>query len=228
MKLSIIIPSYNSSQNIEKLISKIKNVDFGSIRTEIIVVNDASKDNTAEILKKITGIKAINHKTNTGKGGAVATGLKNATGDLLFIQDDDLEYFPEDIPKIIKPILDKKANASYGSRRLNKNNSYSSPFYYWGGVAIDSLISFILKYPLTDAITGSKAFTKEVYEAIKPIETKGFEVEAEITAKIIRKGFKIHEIPIIYNPRTHKEGKNIRWHDGIPMLKTLIRYSSFS
>jgi glycosyltransferase involved in cell wall biosynthesis len=228
MTLSIIIPAYNSGAKIGKLINKIKSVDFGNNKIQTIVVNDASSDNTLEVLKKIKGIIVLNHKKNTGKGGAVATGLKKSTGEILFIQDDDLEYDPQDIPKIIKPILDKKSKVVYGSRRLNKKNSYSSPLYFWGGVMIDTIISMILRYPLTDAITGSKAFTREVYEEVKPIESKGFDVEAEITAKILKNKFSILEVPITYNPRSHSEGKNIRWHDGIPMLKTLIRYSFFA
>ena len=227
MTISVIIPAYNSEKRIGNLISKLKNVQLGECECEIIVVNDASKDSTLKILKKISNITLINHTKNTGKGGAVASGLAKSKGDILFILDDDLEYDPNDIPKIIRPILQKKTEVSYGSRRLNKKNAYASATYYWGGVALDSIISMIIRYPLTDAITGSKAFTRNVYNRITPIETKGFEVEAEITVKIIKAGYKIVEVPISYKPRSHAEGKNIRWSDGFPMLKTLIRFSFF-
>lgn len=228
MRISIVIPAYNSNLRVTQLIKKIKKVDFKKNDIEIIVVNDASKDETLQLLKKVKGIRLINHKKNTGKGGAVATGLNASKGDILFIQDDDLEYDPLDIPKIIEPILKNKAKVVYGSRRLNKKNTYSSPLYYWGGVFIDSIISITIRYPLSDAITGSKAFTREVYNAIAPLETKGFEIEAEITAKILRGKFKIIEVPISYTPRSHSEGKNIRWLDAIPIVKTALKYAYFS
>lgn len=227
MTLSIIVPAYNSGDKIEKLIKRIKNVNFGKLETEIIVVNDASPDNTYEVLKKINEITLLSHKINTGKGGAVATGLKRAKGDILFIQDDDLEYDPKDIPKIIKPILEQKSEVVYGSRRLNKKNSYSSPLYLWGGVFVDTIISLIIRYPLTDAITGSKAFTRNVYDAIKPIETEGFDIEAEITAKIVKAGYKPKEIAITYSPRNHKQGKNIHWHHAFAIFFAAIKYSYF-
>lgn len=227
MKLSIIIPAYNCEQRIEKLVQKIKDVRLKGVTKEIIVVNDCSKDNTAKVLEKLNGIIAINHKKNTGKGGAVKSGLKKATGDILFIQDDDFEYDPNEIPKLIQPILEKKHKAVFGSRRLNKNNKYSSPVYYFGGVLIDRIISVILQTKLTDAITGSKVFTREVYNKIKPIETNGFEIEAELSAKIVRSNIKPYEIPITYSPRTMEQGKNIRWHHAFPILQALIKYSFF-
>lgn len=227
MKVSIIIPAYNSADKIHKLIKRINEANFDKLQTEIIVVDDASKDNTHAELAKIKGIKTVRHKKNTGKGGAVRTGLKIATGDIFFIQDDDLEYDPLEIPKIIKPILLKKTEVVYGSRRLNKKNKYSSRLYYWGGILVDTVIRLVLRSSTTDAITGSKAFTRKVYNKIKPIETNGFEIEAEITAKIIKAGFIPHEIPIQYSPRSHTEGKNIRWHHAFPIFKTLIKYYYF-
>lgn len=227
MIISIIIPAYNSNQRVVGLIDRIKKVNFKKNTVEIIVVNDASTDNTLALLHGIKKINLISHKKNTGKGGAVSTGLKASKGDILFIQDDDLEYDPLDIPKIIEPIIKNRTEVVYGSRRMNKKNTYSSPLYYWGGVFIDSIISLTLRYPLSDAITGSKAFTRGVYLAIAPLETKGFEIEAEITAKIIKNKFKIIEIPISYSPRTHSEGKNIRWLDAIPIVKTAIKYAYF-
>ena len=225
MKLSIIIPAYNSGQKIIKLINKIKKISFPGITKEIIVVDDCSTDNTYQILKDTADIILIHHKVNTGKGGAVRSGLKKATGDILCIQDDDLEYDPLEIPLLLKPILEGKTKVVFGSRRLNKNNQYSSFLYYFGGMMIDSFISFVLQANLTDAITGSKIFTREVYNKIKPLETNGFDIEAEITVKAVKRGFRPLEIPISYNPRTHKEGKNIRWHHAFPILKALFKYS---
>jgi len=225
MKLSIIIPAYNSEQKISKTINKLKKNSLSGITKEIVVVDDCSKDNTYRILKKITGIILIHHKINTGKGGAVRSGLNKATGDILCIQDDDLEYDPLEIPRLLKPILEGKTKVVFGSRRLDKSNQYSSFLYYFGGVMIDSFISLVLRTKLTDAITGAKVFTREVYNKIKPIETNGFDIEAEIAVKTVKAGFKPLEIPISYNPRTHKEGKNIRWHHALPILKALFKYS---
>lgn len=227
MLLSIIIPAYNSNKRVETVIAKLKKVKIKGVRLEIIVVDDASKDDTYKRLKKIRGILLIHHQFNTGKGGAVKTGLQKAKGDILFIQDDDMEYNPSDIPKIVAPIIRKQANVVFGSRRMKKSNSYSSFLYYVGGVFVDWIINFILQSKTTDAITGSKAFTREVYNKIKPIQTKGFEIEAEIAAKVIKNHGKIKEVAISYNPRTHKEGKNIRWHHAFPIFKTLIKYAWF-
>lgn len=226
--LSIVIPSYNSRLRIQKLVLMIEKVKIPQVRIEIIVVDDASPDNAWEVIKKIQHITAIHHAQNTGKGGAVRTGLKKAKGDILFIQDDDLEYSPFDIPKIIAPILAGKVDVVFGSRRLNKKNKYSSSLYYFGGVFIDFVISIILRSHTTDAITGSKAFTKNVYKALLPIESNGFEIESEIAAKVVKRKFRLMEVPISYNPRTHAQGKNIRWHHAYPIFKTLIKYAWFS
>jgi len=141
--------------------------------------------------------------------------------------EDGFYYASLDKAKAFEFSFSKKTQVVFGSRRLNKNNKYSTRMYYWGGVLLDTIISKVLKIHVTDAITGSKIFTREVYEKIKPIESKGFEVEAEITAKIIKKGFKLTEVPITYTPRTVKEGKNIRWHHGFIILKTLITIAYF-
>lgn len=226
--LSIIIPIYNAAPRIEKLVKMVKKVKIPQLRKEIILVDDCSPDGTWQIVKKIKGVEKIHHTKNTGKGGSVRSGLAKAKGDILFIQDDDLEYNPVDIPKIIKPILANQAKVVFGSRRLKKSNTYSSFLYYIGGVFVDFVINFILQSHTTDAITGSKAFTRAVYNKIKPIETNGFEIESEIAAKIVREGISIKEVPISYNPRTHKEGKNIRWHHVFPIFKTLLKYAWFS
>lgn len=228
LTVSIVIPAYNSGQRVETLLEKLKKLSLSGIQKEIIVVDDASTNDTYQRLKKISGITLIHHTKNTGKGGAIRTGLKQAKGEILLLQDDDLEYDPEDIPKLLKPILTNQAKIVFGSRRLNKKNTYSSFLYYAGGVFVDFIISIVLHSGTTDAITGSKAFTREVYDAIRPIESAGFEIEAEIAAKAVRAGFRATEVAISYNPRTHQEGKNIRWHHAIPIFKTLMRYAWFS
>lgn len=226
--ISIVIPTYNSAKRVEKLIKLIKQVKMPDFYKEIIVVNDCSPDATWQKLKPIKGIIKINHLKNTGKGGAVRSGLLRATGDILFIQDDDLEYDPAEIPSLIDPIIKNRAQVVFGSRHLNKKNKYSSLLYYWGGFFVNQTISLLLGTRLTDPITGSKAFTKEVYELISPIESNGFEIEAEITAKVVKRGIKLLEIPINYFPRTRQQGKNIRWHHAFPILKTLLKNSLLS
>lgn len=222
--LSIIVPAYNSAQRLPALISKLKKISIKNFNIEIIVVDDASKDNTYGVLEKISGIKLLHHIKNVGKGGAVKSGLSIATGDILLIQDDDLEYDPKDIPSLISPIINNEADAVFGSRRLNKKNNYISPSYNMGATIVNNLIKIIIGKNLTDPITGYKAFTREVYKKIQPIESKGFEIEAELTAKISKNNFKIKEVPISYSPRSIEEGKNIRWHHAFPIIKSAIKY----
>lgn len=224
MLLSIIIPAYNSQRTIKELIDRVKKVKIKGVSKEIIVVDDCSKDSTSQIVKAIKGIKLIEHKQNIGKGGALRTGFENSSGDILMVQDDDLEYNPLEIPLLIQPILENNAEVVFGSRYLKKS-ARSSLLYYLGGKMINWIIRIILMSDLTDAITGSKVFTRKVYDRIKPIESDGFEVEEELTAKIVRSGIKPLEVAISYKPRTHTEGKNVRWHHAFPMLKTLIKYS---
>lgn len=223
--LSIIIPSYNPGKRLLVLIKKLKALNLPVISKEIIVVNDGSRDPIYNDVKKEKGIIYIEHRKNKGKGGAVKTGFLKAKGDILLIQDDDLEYDTENITGLIKPLLLGKSDVVYGSRRLNKNNKYSSKMYLWGGSFVNLLISLFLRQNITDSITGAKAFTRKVYEKIKPIESHGFEIESEITAKIVKNGFKILEVPITYYPRSRKEGKNIRWHHGFKLVWALLKYS---
>lgn len=224
MLLSIIIPAYNSEKTIKKLIDRLNKVKIKGVAKEIIVVDDCSRDKTPQIVKKIKGLKLISHKKNTGKGGALRSGFENAKGDILFVLDDDLEYDPLEIPLLVQPILDKKTEVVFGSRYL-EGSSHSSLVYYWGGKLIDWAVRVMLRCDLADALTASKMFTRRIYDSIRPIESKGFEVEQEITAKIVKMGIKPLEVAITYTPRTHAQGKNVRWHHAFPMLKALFKYS---
>ncbi len=224
INLSIVIPAYNSASRLPLLISRLKKLSIKNIGIEIIVVDDASKDDTYEKVKKISGVKIIHHIKNTGKGGAVKSGLNITTGNILLIQDDDLEYDPNDIPSLISPIINNEADAVFGSRRLNKKNKYISASYNIGANLVNNIIKIVLGKNLTDPITGYKVFTREVYRKIQPIESKGFEIEAELAAKISKEGFKIVEIPISYSPRSIEEGKNIRWHHAFPIIKSALKY----
>lgn len=225
MKLSIIIPAYRSGKTITKLLTRLQKLKIKGVTREVIVVDDASPDDTYEKTKKFRGIKVIRHITNIGKGGTIRTGLARATGDILYIQDDDLEYDPLDIPKVIAPILAKKAHIAFGSRHLNGINTYSSFIYYLGGKFIDFLINLALGTRISDSLTGSKAFSRTFLKKMLPILSDGFEIEAEITAKAVKLGFSIVDVPITYRARTHKQGKNIRWHHAFGILKMLWKLS---
>ena len=222
--ISIIIPCFNSEKQIKSLVQKLQQQSIHRLKREIILVDDASTDNTREIIKQFIGVKTIFHAQNMGKGGAVATALKQATGDIIYIQDDDLEYLPKDIPRIVRPILDGRADVVFGSRHLNHKNLYSSRLYYWGGLLIDSLINVYLGSNISDALTGAKALNRKAIKEIMPIRSKGFEIETEITAKVVKSKLQFAEIPISYNPRTHAQGKNIRWHHAFRILVTLLRF----
>ena len=229
MKVSIIIPAYNESETILTLLKKISRIPTSKNQKEIIIVNDGSTDDTLEKIIEFSrnkkNIIIINKKKNVGKGFAVKLGLQKASGDILLIQDADLEYDADNIPYLIKKMISARIQILYGSRRLNKKNKYSSFLYFLGGVLINTIISLIVRRNLTDSISGTKLFTRNVYNKIKPITSKGFEIDVEITAKAIKKGFDVLEVPIAYFPRTHDQGKKIRWFHSFSIILTLIRYS---
>ena len=229
MKVSIIIPAYNESETILTLLTRISRIPIPKIQKEIIIINDGSTDDTLEKIiefsKNKKNIIIINKKKNIGKGFAVRVGLKKASGDILLIQDADLEYDADNIPYLIKKMIKTRTQILYGSRRLNKKNKYSSFLYFLGGVLINTIIALIVRRNLTDSISGTKLFTRNVYNKIRPITSKGFEIDVEITAKAIKKGFDVREVPITYFPRTHNQGKKIRWFHSFRIILTLIRYS---
>jgi dolichol-phosphate mannosyltransferase len=225
MILSILIPVYNEEKTIKKVISAVKKADTGNVRKEIVVVDDGSKDNSLKVLKQIKGIKLISHTRNQGKGAAIRTAIKHATGDIIIIQDADLEYNPNEYMSLIKPIIDGKAKVVYGSRRLKKGNKKHSGFsFYIGGVGL-TIIANIL-YPnlhITDEPTCYKVFRSDIIKNMH-LKCKRFEFCPEVTAKLAKKGIKIFEVPISYHPRSVKEGKKINWRDGIEAVWTLLRY----
>jgi len=225
MKLSILIPVYNEEKTIKKIIDIVKKVRLSKVEKEIVVVDDGSKDKTLEVLKKIKGIKLIGHKKNSGKGAAIRTAIKHATGDIILIQDADLEYDPNDYSALIKPIIEGKAKVVYGSRRLKKENKQHSGFsFYLGGIGLTMIANLI--YPnlhITDEPTCYKVFRADIIKGMK-LKCKRFEFCPEVTAKVARRGIKIHEVPISYHPRTAKEGKKIKWKDGVEAVWTLLKY----
>ena len=227
MKLSIIMPVYNEEKTLEKIVKRVQRVDLGKIKKEIIIVNDASKDNSLNVIKKLAkkykNIKFYSHNLNQGKGAAIITGLKYFTGDILVIQDGDLEYNPEDFRKLIKPILEGKTKIVYGSRLLGEERGFNVFSHYIGNRVLSLLTTLLYFRRITDMETCYKMMTKDVIKSLN-LKAKKFDFEPEVTAKIIRKGYKIIEIPIIYNCRSFKEGKKITWKDGIKALYYLIKY----
>lgn len=233
-KLSILIPVYNEEKTILKVIDKVKRVKIDDIEKEIIIVDDFSRDNTRDILKKIKdkSIKVFYHNQNMGKGTAIRTALAHSTGGIISIQDADLEYDPKDIAKLVKPILDGSSDVVYGSRLLDKRlvlfGKEKTPLpLHWIGNRLLTLLTNILYFcKITDMETGYKVFKRKVIGGIRLKATR-FDFEPEITAKILRKGCKITEIPIGFKPRTAKEGKKITWVDGIKAAYYLFKYRFF-
>lgn len=221
-KISIIIPAYNEQETIHQLLNQVLAVDTSILEKEIIVINDGSFDKTPEIISQIDNITIITHPKNLGKGAAVKAGLKRATGDIIIIQDADLEYDPKDIIQCANPIIKKEAEVIYGSRRLNPNNKkHSDAIFLFGGIILSKLTNVLYGSKLTDEPTCYKCFKSEIIKSIK-IEADGFEWEPEVTAKILKRGFKIKEVPINYSPR--KIGKKIKYRDGLKAIFILLKY----
>ena len=229
MKLSIIIPCYNEERTIEKVINNVINQKYKNI--EIIVVDDCSQDTTPDILKKKLSNKIdklLFHSTNQGKGAALRTGIIKATGDIILIQDADLEYDPDEYMSLINPILSGRADIVYGSRFIGSNPHRA--IYFWHKIANNflTILSNILSgLNLTDIETCYKVFKSQILKDIK-IEENGFGFEAEITAKISRKNYRIYEVGISYYGRTYTEGKKITWIDGIKAIYCIMKYNLFN
>ncbi|MBM3251255.1 MAG: glycosyltransferase family 2 protein [Candidatus Omnitrophica bacterium] len=222
-KISIIIPAYNEKNTIRAVIKRLINADFG-IDKEIIVVNDGSTDGTQDILKEITEKEVIvaHHKVNLGKGAAIRTALKHISGDIIIIQDADLEYPPEQCKDLIRPILDGQADVIYGSRFLGIHRVFMV-WHYFGNKLVTFLANILYNTTLTDVEVGYKIFTRQALEGII-IRSNRFDFETEFTAKIFKKRLRVVEAPIIYYGRGYSEGKKITWKDAFPAIWALIKY----
>lgn len=222
-KLSVIIPCYNEKENIEMIIKKV--LESPIKNKEIIVVDDMSTDGTRDILeKKIKPLvqKIILQETNTGKGGALQTGFKAATGDVVIIQDADLEYDPNEYETVVNMIFNGEEDIVYGSRFLNKNRKgYLTN--RMANMGLTKLSNLFTKQGLTDMETCYKAFRREIIQSID-IQEKRFGFEPEITSKVTKAGFNIKEVPISYYPRTNEEGKKIGYKDGLRAIYCIFRY----
>jgi len=226
MKLSTIIPCYNEVNTIEEVINAVRKLHYDN--KEIILIDDFSKDGTRELIRNSIETKVdkvIYHNKNFGKGAAIRSGIKVATGDIVVIQDSDLEYKPEEILKVIEPILDGKADVVYGSRFVGATPH--RVLYYWhsvGNKLLTALSNMLTNITLTDMETCYKAFKREIIQSIT-IEENRFGFEPEITAKIAKMNCRVYEVGISYYGRTYEEGKKIGWKDGISAFRCIIKYN---
>lgn len=232
MLVTIVIPVYNEEATIRSILEKVEAVT-GLFKKEIIIIDDCSTDGTRQILKNIegstnSGFKVIYQNENQGKGAALKAGFKEAKGDIVIIQDADLEYDPSEYPKLIQPILDGKADVVYGSRFKGEGPHRVLFFWHYVGNRILTTMSNIFtNLNLTDMETGYKVFKRELLSIID-LKEKGFGFEPEITAKLARLGCRIYEVGISYSGRTYLEGKKIKWKDGFRAIWCIVKYSLFS
>lgn len=224
-KLTIIIPVYNEKATILDLLQQVRAVDIGNLDKEIIVVDDGSTDGTTDLLENAGNILVIKQPLNMGKGSAIRTGLERATGEIVLIQDADLEYDPQDYPTLIAPILSGDCDVVYGSRRLiRQDKQYARWTFYAGGIVLTFVTNLLFPGAnITDEPTCYKVFRRSLLNRIR-LECTGFEFCPEITAKVLRLNTRIFEVPIRYSPRGAAEGKKIKWQDGLIHIWVLIKY----
>ncbi len=227
MKLSVIIPAFNEKNTIEIILRRVLDVQLEQMEKEVLVVDDGSKDGTKEKLQRIEqtwggpSLHIFYHTRNLGKGAAINTALAHASGDIVIIQDADLEYQPEDYPLLLSPFLRYRADAVYGTRFVGVHRA----FLFWHYVANKSLTlltNLLFDSMLSDMEVGLKAFRTEIIRDIK-IRARGFDFEPEITAKILKRKLKLYEVPISYSGRDIWEGKKITWKDGFIAIWTLLK-----
>lgn len=221
--ISIVIPAYNEASTVGEVVWRVRKAEPNA---EVIVVNDGSTDGTATILgqlQKDYDLKVIRHERNMGKGAAIRSALSKVNGDVIIIQDADLEYDPKDYPKLLEPILDGRADVVYGSRFLGGPHR---AIYFWHSIG-NKLLTFFSNMMnnlnLTDMETGYKAFKRGVMDGII-IKSDRFGFEPELTAKLAKKGLRIYEVPISYSGRSYLEGKKVSWRDGLAAIWFIIRY----
>lgn len=226
MKISVLMPVYNEAETIREIVRRVQEVP---VEKEVVCVDDCSRDGTREVLGEIAAenanVKLLLHAKNMGKGAAVQTGLQHVEGDVVIIQDADLEYDPQDYPLLLRPILSGKAQVVYGSRFLGEHKA----MYFWhslGNNLLTLATNILYDTTLTDMETGYKVFTRDVARKIKLTSPRwGF--DPEITSRILKLGYRIYEVPISYAGREFNEGKKITWRDGFTVLYTLVKCRFF-
>lgn len=246
MKLSVLVPCYNEEETIREIVDRVRAVDvrlrvrdgrFGqpvspdgtlemTIEKEIIIVDDGSVDGTRAILTDMTrlpGVFVYHHEQNKGKGAAVRTAIEKATGDMMIVQDADLEYDPRDFPAVLLPIVEGRSQVVYGSRFLGGPRKTMFFSHMLGNKLLTLFTNVLFDTILSDMETCYKAFTRRVAEQLH-LKSHGWGFDPEITAKILKRGYRIYEVPISYNGREYDEGKKISWRDGLTVMWTLLKY----
>jgi glycosyltransferase involved in cell wall biosynthesis len=225
VKLSIVMPVYNERQFVREIIERVLSVRLDGLQRELIVVDDCSKDGTRDLLRNLglADVTVVFHDQNMGKGAALRSGFSRASGDIILIQDADLEYNPADYPVLLKPILDRNADVVYGSRFLGGPHRVHLFWHMVGNRFLTLLSNMMSNLNLTDMETCYKVFRREVLEGMI-LRSDRFGFEPEFTLKVARKGWRVYEVPISYHGRDYSEGKKIGWKDGFSAIWTIIKY----
>ena len=228
-RLSILIPVFNEARTVEGILDRVCAADSCGLEKEIILVDDASTDGTGQILKKLPekdGVKLFSHLHNRGKGAAIRTAIEHATGDVLLIQDADLEYDPADYPNLLRPILDGRADVVYGSRFLGSTHRVLLFWHFMANRFLTLLSNILCNLNLSDMETGYKVFQRKCVEGLN-LNAERFGIEPELTAKLARRRYRFYETAISYSGRDYTEGKKIDWKDGLAALWFIFRYRFF-
>jgi len=241
IRYSVLMPVYNEAQTLETIVRKVRSLHnmtleitpvteietrHITLEQEIIAVDDGSSDDSLAILRRLEAeglLKAVAYERNQGKGAAIRTAIQHATGEIMLIQDADLEYDPREYPTLLQPILEERTKVVYGSRFLGGPRKAMLFRHMLGNKFLTLLTNLLYDSIISDMETCYKVFRREVLAGV-PLRARRFELEPEITAKILKRGYRIYEVPISYNGREYHEGKNITWRDGIPAIWTLIKY----
>lgn len=229
-KLSIVIPAYNERHTIAELLRRVIDQPLrDDLEREVVVVDDGSKDGTREFLRELQGredftFRLIEHPQNRGKGAALRTGFEEVTGDIVLVQDADLEYNPRDYDVLLQPILDDEADVVYGSRFLGGPHRVLFFWHYVGNRALTTFSNMLTDLNLSDMETCYKVFRTEVLRGMK-LYSERFGIEPELTAKVAKAKVRIYEVPISYHGRTYAEGKKIGWRDGVSAIWAILRYN---
>ena len=230
----MVIPAYNEVRTVEQLLGRVAAAPLPpGVEMEVVVVDDGSTDGTREVLRRLAAdgslpipLRYVEHEHNRGKGAAIRSGLAGASGDVVLIQDADLEYDPRDYPRLLLPILAGEADVVYGSRFLGGPHRVLFFWHYLGNRLLTTLSNMLTDLNLSDMETCYKAFRRPVLEGLE-LRSDRFGIEPELTAKVAKRGARIYEVPISYHGRTYAEGKKIGWRDGVAAIWAILRYNLF-